>query len=290
LQDHYGAMWAHVAERFQNHPALLGYDLMNEPWQGSGLLHYKEFDETKYHAFNQRAIDAIRAVDADHWIFYEPCAFVANQAGPSFLPVLDDPREGENRLAYFPHFYPLLVDMLGGYRPDIDHSIDRWAELRLKESEKQQAPLLAGEWSMLRWFDDENRALFLDDTLRMLESATSGWAYWECSGFFGDANDEFRRLLTGPYPRRVAGAPVSYGFDEQTRVFELVFEDRPAIDGPTEIYLPATRDYPNGWGLLVSDPLGTWDSTWNAETQVLEIEINSGEPLHTIQIVPEDGK
>jgi endoglycosylceramidase len=35
LQDHYAAMWAHVAERFRDHPAVIGYDLMNEPWQGS---------------------------------------------------------------------------------------------------------------------------------------------------------------------------------------------------------------------------------------------------------------
>ena len=35
LQDRFAAMWAHVAARFHSHPALAGYDLLNEPTPGS---------------------------------------------------------------------------------------------------------------------------------------------------------------------------------------------------------------------------------------------------------------
>ena len=35
LQDSFAAMWGHVAERFRGHPALIGYDILNEPTQGS---------------------------------------------------------------------------------------------------------------------------------------------------------------------------------------------------------------------------------------------------------------
>lgn len=35
LQDHYADMWIHIAERFAGHPALLGYDFLNEPYPGS---------------------------------------------------------------------------------------------------------------------------------------------------------------------------------------------------------------------------------------------------------------
>ncbi|NHB85500.1 hypothetical protein G7085_15165 [Tessaracoccus sp. HDW20] len=34
LQDRFAAMWAHVAARVAGHPALLGYDLLNEPAPG----------------------------------------------------------------------------------------------------------------------------------------------------------------------------------------------------------------------------------------------------------------
>ncbi len=35
LQDSFAAMWAHVATRFQGHPALIGYDFLNEPTPGA---------------------------------------------------------------------------------------------------------------------------------------------------------------------------------------------------------------------------------------------------------------
>ena len=35
LQDSFAAMWGHVAARFAGHPALIGYDILNEPTPGS---------------------------------------------------------------------------------------------------------------------------------------------------------------------------------------------------------------------------------------------------------------
>ncbi|MFY9176396.1 MAG: cellulase family glycosylhydrolase [Caldicoprobacterales bacterium] len=35
LQDHYVNMWVHIAKRFAGHPALIGYDFLNEPFPGT---------------------------------------------------------------------------------------------------------------------------------------------------------------------------------------------------------------------------------------------------------------
>jgi endoglycosylceramidase len=35
LQDHYAKMWNHIATRFANNKAVVGYDIMNEPFNGS---------------------------------------------------------------------------------------------------------------------------------------------------------------------------------------------------------------------------------------------------------------
>lgn len=35
LQDHYAAAWQHVAKRYAENPAVIGFDLMNEPFPGS---------------------------------------------------------------------------------------------------------------------------------------------------------------------------------------------------------------------------------------------------------------
>ena len=34
LQDHYANMWAHIAKRYHGHEALVGYDVLNEPFAG----------------------------------------------------------------------------------------------------------------------------------------------------------------------------------------------------------------------------------------------------------------
>ncbi len=38
IQDHYAAAWRHVAKRFADNPTVLGYDLMNEPFEGTSVV------------------------------------------------------------------------------------------------------------------------------------------------------------------------------------------------------------------------------------------------------------
>lgn len=288
LQDRYAAMWAHVARRFRDHPALLGYNPMNEPWQGSDLLRARAFDEGKFTDFNQRMIDAIRAVDAEHWVFFEPCAFGPNQGLPSYLGPLADPRDGPPRLAYFPHLYPLTVELAGGYDRDTDPTLALWAEARTAESRRLGGvPLLLGEWSMLRWYGLEDRIQFFDDALRMFERVTAGWAYWDCNFFFREPfPDEVLPMLTRPYPRRIAGSPVSRSYDEASGRLTVVFRRHPEVSGPTEIYLGAERNYPRGWRLRVSDPDGTWSSAWDAERSVLRVWTDPARELHVLEVLP----
>lgn len=288
LQDHYAAMWAHVARRFRDHPAVLGYDTMNEPWQGSGLRRYREFDEGEFTDFNQRVIDAIRAVDTDNWVFVEPCAFVANQGLPSYLGVLEDPRPGPAHLAYFPHLYPATVELGGGYEPETDPTLPLWAENRQVERERLGVPLIVGEWSMLNWYGLDDRVLFFDDVLRMFEEITAGWAYWDCGFFFREPFPEVvRPMITRPYPRRIAGTPVSRSYEESTGRLEVVFAQDGNVTGPTVIYLGAERNYPGGWRLEISDPPGTWASAFDGAASVLRVWTDPSRPEHTIRILPE---
>ncbi len=38
LQDHYAALWKHIAQRYANNPTVIGYDIMNEPFPGSSAI------------------------------------------------------------------------------------------------------------------------------------------------------------------------------------------------------------------------------------------------------------
>lgn len=77
LQDRYGAAWAHVAERFRDVPGVMGYDLFNEPWPGSFWPTCLNpvgcpAEDAKLTAFHKRVITAIRTVDPDTLVWYEP--------------------------------------------------------------------------------------------------------------------------------------------------------------------------------------------------------------------------
>ena len=286
LQDHYAAMWAHVAARFADHPAVIGYDVMNEPWEGSYVLDQETFDTTAYHAFLQRVIDAIRTADADGWVFYEPRAFGPNQAEPSWLPRLDDPRDGDPRLAYYPHFYPVAYET--GYDPGADGYIDQWQGYRAEEQQEHRAPMLVGEFSTLPFDDEGERETYFQRMHTMLDTTTSGWAFWDrglLHATVGEGDLEVLDYLVRVYPRVVAGQPIAYGFDPATRAFTLTFESRAKVEGATEIAVPAML-YPEGWTLAVSDPEGTWSSTFDEATGVLTVETDPSIEAHTITVAP----
>jgi len=275
LQDAYAAMWAHVAVRFREHPAVLGYDIMNEPWQGSDLLNEASFDQTAYFDFNQRVIDAIRAVDEESWIFFEPRALACNQGGASHVPALHDPRPGVPRIGAYPHLYPLLVQLLGAWVPELDHAIEQWAGNRREEALRQRGPTLVGEWRMQGTSPDENRFAWMNEALSMMEETTSGWAYWAHNP--GDTMNEdltekpMMDVLVRTYARAVAGLPLAHAYDPETRVFDLRFQPEPCIEAPTEIYVPASRHYPEGWSLRVEAPAGSHETAWDPESEVLSL-------------------
>jgi len=298
LQDRYAAAWAHVATRFRDDPNVLGYDLMNEPWAGTavygGLAAIEAFDSGAYQAFLERCIATIRAVDADGWIFYEPRAAGPNDGQRSYIGVLADPRSGEPRLAYFPHYYSLGPDITGMWDPE-DDSLERWAASRKTEIDLQVAPMLIGEWGTGRHVT--NWREYLEAAARMADHTTSGWTYWEYGlGGWGPVDaqrneTETADVLVRAYPQRVAGTPSLVDYDPEQRVLRLEFEAKSGVMGPTEIYVPVARRYPEGFELATSDPDGTWSTSWDAGREILSYSADPASAQHALEIrpVPEPG-
>jgi endoglycosylceramidase len=264
LQDHFADAWAAVVERFKDHPAVLGYDILNEPSPGSAYDardititpddgEAAEFDRTLFTEFYQRMIAAIREVDPDGWIFYEPRVAAPANGQPSFILELDDPREGGARIAYAPHLYSVQMEFNKGYTPATDVTLENWEANRNIETEAQEAPLLLGEWG----FDPEwpNADLFMRELLDMGEVVER----------------ENADALVRPYPQRVAGIPRAFSYDPDTRVFELGFDPSPSATVPSEIYLPATRHYADGWSIegCNEDQGCAW--TWDPGPEILRI-------------------
>lgn len=102
----YADVWRKLAEAFKDHPALLGYDIMNEPHSTDGL----------WPAAAQAAVDAIRQVDKKTLIFVEgdrwASSFHWRKVNENFL--IDDPA---NKIIYEAHLY-LDKDFSGRYAED----------------------------------------------------------------------------------------------------------------------------------------------------------------------------
>jgi endoglycosylceramidase len=297
LQDHYCAAWAHVAERFADDPIVIGYDLMNEPWSGSALggsIHgVAGFDSGLFKSFIDRCIAAIRSADEDGWVWFEPRAWGPNDGWESEIGRVEDPREGPDRLVYFPHYYSVWAETTEFYDPSQgEDPIWRWHHNRKREIDVQRAPMLVGEWggptSIVGWED------YFGDFLRVADRLTSGWAYWEYGrggwspiDAAGNEKDPVN-VLVRAYPQRIAGKPRFIDYDADARVLRLAFEEKPGVSGPTEIYIPAARFFPSGFDLSVGDPEGTWSSSWDPVREILSISTDPATPLHVVTITPND--
>jgi endoglycosylceramidase len=305
LQDHFAGAWAAVVARFKDHPAVLGYDILNEPSPGSVYSANDisltrpdgaaaEFDSTLFTEFYERMIMAIREVDSEGWIFYEPRVAAPANGQPSFILPLEDPRDGDSRIAYAPHLYSVQFEFNRVYTPESDDTLQDWETSRNIETEAQKAPLLLGEWG----FDPEwpGADLFMRELLDMGDRMMLGWTYWSYDpGGWGiwerDEQGDFverenANALVRPYPQRVAGIPRSFSYDPDVRVFELAFDPSPSATLPTEVYVPEARHYPDGWVLTGCEELAECTSIWNPDTEVLEIQTPNRSQRVELTIAP----
>ena len=78
LQDRYAEAWRQVATRFRGRQFNMGYDLLNEPWPGTGWQACANpegcppFDRDKLTPFSRRVYRQIRRADPRGIVWYEP--------------------------------------------------------------------------------------------------------------------------------------------------------------------------------------------------------------------------
>lgn len=284
LQDHYIKMWLKVIERFKNNPYVIGYELMNEPHPGDGrMLTNGHYARVQLSAFYDRLIRAIREIDQDKWIFFEPEFFMVTGFGyKSDLPRVKDYRNGEPRLVFSPHIYPPGMEAGLNYGPIDKGAIQEWKNNRAADMKKHSASLFCTEFGGKN-DRPETSAQYLDQFCTMLDAMKSGWAAWSHDIFpmIGSVNynlfredyseyETFQPLIRA-YPRATAGYLRRFKFEPATSAFELDFVSDASISQPTEISLPLRR-YPNGFDLRVSGAK-KYEQQWDADKNLLLIWI-----------------
>jgi endoglucanase len=140
-------IWQKLAARYANEPAVLGYDLLNEP-----IAHY--FDAAhfnpKLEPLYRRIVASVRAVDRNHVIFLGGAQWDTNFKvfGPPFDP----------RLAYTFHKYWMEVKQ---------EAVQEYVDF----STKYGVPIWMGE-------SGENTDEWIDSFRQLLERNRIGWCFW----------------------------------------------------------------------------------------------------------------
>ena len=140
-------LWAELARRYRDEPAVLGYDLLNEP-----IAHYFDVERLnpKLEPLYRRVVAAIRRVDPNHIVFIGGAQWNSNFR--VFGPPLD------SRSVYTFHKY---------WTEPTEEVIREYLEY----SEKHDVPLYMGE-------SGENTDEWIATFRQTLERRNVGWCFW----------------------------------------------------------------------------------------------------------------
>ncbi|WP_432127064.1 cellulase family glycosylhydrolase [Streptomyces sp. bgisy082] len=221
-------MWRVLADRFDDHPAVLGYDLINEPMgevrEGEDLATAaRRIERDQLTPLYNRLADAVRSVDRDAWIFVEPTP-VVGEGVPTGLGRIHDPK-----VVYAPHFYNTGMEAGADYDPAAGW-IESYERAVTLYPEQYEVPVVVGEWGPLNnSLPQMNR--FYRDAMSSLGRYGSGWAgyVWCYGGGYCavDGTGAFRtnkELTAEPYAEAVAGRVRSAAYDSGTGVYRLAYD------------------------------------------------------------------
>jgi len=225
-----------LATRLHSHPAVLGYDMLNEPWA----------DEVKQLGpLHEDGARVLRAKDADAIMFLSPQALTSSGQDTKL------PRASFDGFAYAPHYYDAGVVTLhawsGGTLKD---PVDRM----LKQAQTWNVPLLVGEFGAAA--DTTGVADYMDAFYRELDvhfASSTQWSFvahwtnekkdgWNTENFsiIDDRGALRPNYRVRPYAARISGDPKSFEVvEDPSLTLTLAWSHVPA-QGVTRVFAPRT--------------------------------------------------
>jgi len=259
LLDEWAAFWHAAAKAFKGNPAVLGVELINEPWAGDVCAHPtlmlpSRADGLRLQPAYDKLSEAVRAADPARLVFFAAVTF------DDFVPVgFSHPPGGpiHNRTSVFAYHY---------YKPPQITKINTYMKIRVADARRLGTGAMLTEVSGGDTFPDVADAA---DTMGQ------SWAFWELKTFCKESNStlsspsqfgEYGACKTGyggglinpdgsvnkaamkpfarTYPLAVAGACHGFSFNTTTGQFSMEFEPNPDATGPTEVFASQVYYYP----------------------------------------------
>lgn len=282
IQTHFTGAWVNVAKAFKDEDAVIGYDLLNEPFPGSYYFKNDLFDELLFQPFYERLIGEIHKVDKNHICFIEPNAVRTNALAPKGFPSALEPFKFKN-LAYAPHFYDPITTMNVRYDKDKTR-LQKAMKVLMADAERLNLPVWMGEFSLWGDYQLPGGAEFLDDQLNAFNDALAGWAFWdwnEGAWNFPFGTDEkwkwLRERLSFPYPSKIAGEPVKFAQDVKNGTMFLEY-GKTASTCDTEIRFPSSTPAKN---ISVKVEKGDYETVKDG---VVLIHHSASKELHSVEV------
>ena len=304
LQGEYIRAYTAVAAHYQGNPAVLGYDLFNEP--SDITVFVSALFDRKLQCFyagrsfaplscaltlppqqspDSGLIPALQAADPGHLIFFEPSE-AANLGSPNTVAEFEAlPFSG---LVYGFHVYP---------EPPASAALEQviMSEEQLSRGLMQTKQSGGPAWFMTE-FGAENNPSDLANYGKLADSTFLSWMYWSAKQFHDPTGQTgeavldsdgavlpIAAVLSRTYPLATAGTPTAQSFDPDSAAFSFSYTPDAAVTAPTQIFVPVTQHYPKGYTVTVSG--ATVTSTANAA--VLTLQNQAGATKVELSLVPE---
>ncbi len=166
------AVWGYLADRYKDHTAVAGYDLLNEAVVK---------DVKKLNAFYKKAIQAIRSAGSRQIVFVEGNRWAMDLEG---LEDFDD-----DQLAFSIHFYH-PIEFTFNFIPELRYplrskegvfnrnTLKRMVDQYRTYAQKKKRPVLVGEFGVNSRAGEWGEDLWLIDLLDCFNQAGFHWTYW----------------------------------------------------------------------------------------------------------------
>ncbi|MGQ0828853.1 MAG: cellulase family glycosylhydrolase [Bacteroidota bacterium] len=295
--------WKNIWNRYKNEPAVIGYDLLNEPERGN--VNAAVFVCNHLNPFYQKMIDELQIIDNTKMALIQSAVYLF--AGQVNSLSYNCPVARQN-VIYAPHFYVKLSSDTTGYAARIKQYN--------KEALMHNSPLLIGEFGVpwdttfdgdlikeneymkteiaaLSYFDSLkigfSRPWFSDDNAQVLPGVN--WALIKGSNGLGGPERKFiLDVISRPYPQYTAGNLISTKHDINSKRSVIKYTPNPAL-GSTTIFIPRKRHFNDSlliqYNALVifvdtitnsliplcnPDNYNLANFTWNANTEILTVD------------------
>ncbi|HEX8235308.1 MAG TPA: cellulase family glycosylhydrolase [Abditibacteriaceae bacterium] len=180
-QDKFLGVWDKIARRYRGNETVWGYDLVNEPVEGT-----VPDDLMNWRALVEQTARRVRAIDAQHAIVVEPAPWGSPSSIEDFEPL------PVSNVVYSVHMYePHQFTHQGVYSDPV--GVNYPGTINGRQWDKEQlrrvlqpviefqrdygVPIYIGEFSAIRWAPDDSAYRYLKDAIDIFEENNWSWAY-----------------------------------------------------------------------------------------------------------------